>query len=394
MTDRHLVFALAAAAAFPDPAGAQSPAPSPVGAPDFVTVMVTNPSPFDRAETVEIPVARLAPKFTAKDLTSLVVREARSRGVYASQAVDTDGDHDPDTLIFRIEMPAGGLFGLSISKGPAPRKPKREEYRVYGRFVRERFDDFAWENDRVAFRMYGAALETWEREPLTSSAVDAWSKKTRRLVINDWYQVDDYHKDHGEGGDFYSAGRSRGCGGSGLFANGQLFTSKNFRATRVLANGPIRVMFELTYDAFDVAGAPVKETKRISLDAGENLSRFESRYSAAAGAVAHWAAGLKKEKGAATRLDKTNGVIRTWEALLRYGDNGFLGCGVVADPSGVVDTLDLDPNVLLVSKGSPVYYAGSGWDRGDGVSKDVASWDAYLDRFAQRLKTPLQIEIK
>jgi hypothetical protein len=355
--------------------------------------MVTNPAPFDRVETVEIPVAQFAPRFVAKDLTSLVVREARSRIGYPTQAVDTDGDYDPDTLIFRIEMPAGSLLGLSISKGPAPVKPKREEYKVYGRFVRERFDDFAWENDRVAFRMYGAALETWEREPLTSSAVDAWSKKTRRLVINDWYQVDDYHKDHGEGGDFYSAGRSRGCGGSGLFANGQLFTSKNFRSTRVLANGPIRVMFELAYDAFDAGGVAVRETKRVSLDAGENLSRFESRYSAATGAVVpHWAAGLKKERGALTRLDKAQGIVRTWEALLRYGDNGFLGCGVVADPAGVVDTLDLDPNALLVSKGSPVYYAGSGWDRGD--TRDVRAWDAYLDRFSQRLKAPLRVEIR
>lgn len=384
-----LGIAVAAVAAAARGGAAQAPAQ----AADFVTVMVTNPAPFARTETVEIKAAQLAPRIAAKELSSVVVREARSRGVYPSQAVDADGDHDPDTLIFRIEMPANALFGLSLAKGPTPQKPKREEYRVYGRFVRERFDDFAWENDRVAFRMYGEALETWEREPLTSSAVDAWSKKTRRLVINDWYQVDDYHKDHGEGGDFYSAGRSRGCGGSGLFANGRLFTSKNFRSTRVLANGPVRVMFELTYDAFDAGGVAVKETKRISLDAGENLSRFESRYAATgAGTVPPWAAGLKKERGALVRLDKPNGVIRTWEALLRYGDNGFLGCGVVADPKGVVDALDLDPNVLLVSKGAPVYYAGSGWDRGDFPT--VTSWDAYLDQFAQRLAAPLRIEIR
>jgi hypothetical protein len=52
---------------------------------------------------------------------------------------------------------------------------KRDDFKAYGRFVRERRDDFAWENDRVAHRMYGAALETWAQEPLTSSAVDAWA---------------------------------------------------------------------------------------------------------------------------------------------------------------------------------------------------------------------------
>ena len=44
---------------------------------------------------------------------------------------------------------------------------------------------------------------------------------------------------------------SRGCGGNGLWADEKLWLSKNFVASRVLANGPIRVLFELTYDAFD-----------------------------------------------------------------------------------------------------------------------------------------------
>ncbi len=71
--------------------------------------------------------------------------------------------------------------------------------------------------------MYGPALETWQAEPLTSSTVDVWCKRTSRLVINDWLMVDDYHRDTGEGADFYSAGKSRGAGGSGVWKDGRLF---------------------------------------------------------------------------------------------------------------------------------------------------------------------------
>ena len=46
-------------------------------------------------------------------------------------------------------------------------------------------DDFAWENDKIAFRMYGPALEA---DGEVSSGIDVWSKSTPRLVINDWYQ--------------------------------------------------------------------------------------------------------------------------------------------------------------------------------------------------------------
>jgi len=84
--------------------------------------------------------------------------------------------------------------------------------------ARERHDDFAFENDRVAHRMYGPALETWKADPLTSSGIDVWVKRTPRLVVNEWYQSDDYHRDNGDGADFYSVGPSRGCGRNPRFA--------------------------------------------------------------------------------------------------------------------------------------------------------------------------------
>src|SRR5262249_29296592 len=203
----------------------------------------------------------------------------------------------------------------------------------YGRFVRERFDDFAWENDRIAHRMYGAALETWQKEPLTSSAVDVWLKRTRRLVVNDWYMVDDYHHDHGEGGDFYSAGKSRGCGGSGLWRDGHLVVSKNFRESKVLAAGPIRLVFELRYP-------DLRETKRVTLDAGQNFGHFQSSYDSA------YAAGIKKNKDANFRMEK--GWIRTWEPVV--GSEGHFGCAIVLDPAKITDVTEADGNYIVVAK--------------------------------------------
>jgi uncharacterized protein (UPF0371 family) len=37
-------------------------------------------------------------------------------------------------------------------------------------------------------------------------------------------------------------------------------------------------MFELTYQSWDVNGTKVAEMKRITLDAGRNIDRFESHY--------------------------------------------------------------------------------------------------------------------
>jgi len=345
-------------------------------------------------ETVEVQAALLASRWKAEELAHLAVTDPRSGRQLLAQAVDQDGDGSFDRLVFQADFAPGEVLEFLLSRAE-PRKPAREEYRVYGRFVRERHDDFAWENDRVAFRLYGEALESFEREPLTSSAVDAWSKRTPRLVLNDWYLVDDYHRDHGEGGDFYPAGRTRGCGGSGLVIDGVLAVSKNFRSSRVLASGPLRLVFEVTYPAWDRPELEVTEVKRVTLDAGSQLNRFESFYTMKGDGPISWAAGIRKPEGVVPRVDRERGIVRTWEHLTRYGENGWLGCGVVVDPAALADVTEQAGNQLAVMRtprGRPAsWWAGSGWD-GSGDLKDAAAWDRYLDAFAARVRSPLEVE--
>ena len=366
------------------------------GAGPQVLVRVTNPLDAPRPmESVEVAAAALAPGVPAKDLPRLVVSDGRSGHEVLSQAVDEDGDGAFDRLVFQADFAPGETKEFALVRAEA-RKPRLADYRVYGRFVRERQDDFAWENDRVAFRVYGAALETFQEEPLTSSAVDAWSKRTRRLVINDWYLVNDYHRDHGDGGDFYPAGKSRGCGGSGLVLEGALALAKNFRASRVLAAGPIRLVFELVYPEWDKAGLKATEVKRVTLDAGSHLNRFESFYTLEGDGPITWAAGIRKAEGVVVRLDRERGIVRTWEHQDHYAEDGWLGCALVVDAAAVVDTREEGGNQLVVARtprSKPAtWYAGSGWDR-SGYFPDVAAWDRYVDDFAARLRAPLAVEV-
>jgi len=361
-----------------------------------VRLRVKNALDAVRAEqTVEVTVAALLGRWRAEDLPQLAVTDPRSGRQLLAQAVDEDGNRTYDLLVFQADFAAGEVLEFLLSRAE-PRKPVLEDYRVYGRFVRERHDDFAWENDRVAFRIYGEALESFEQEPLTSSAVDAWSKRTRRLVLNDWYLVDDYHRDHGEGGDFYPAGRTRGCGGSGLMIDGVLAVSRNFRSSRVHASGPIRLVFEVGYPAWEKPDLKVAELRRVTLDAGSQLSRFESAYTMTGDGPITWAAGIRKPEGVVPRVDRERGIVRTWEHLTRYGENGWLGCGVVVDPAGLVDVSEQGGSQLAVMRtprGQPAsWWAGSGWD-GSGDFKDAAAWDRYLDAFAARLRSPLEVEV-
>jgi hypothetical protein len=361
-----------------------------------VVVTVRNPIYLARpSATIELQAAILSQLLGVDDVRKVHVRDEASGKEALVQAVDTNDDGVYEELLFQANLGPKETRTFLLTVG-ARQIPRLEDYKTYGRFVRERRDDFAWENDRIAHRMYGKELETWPREPLTSSAIDVWSKSVRKLVINDWYLVDDYHHDHGEGADFYSAGKSRGCGGSGIWAGGKLWPSANFRDSRVFAAGPIRVLFELTYEAWTADGVRVSEKKRISLDAGHNLDRMESHYTFEGDPSGlALAIGIRKWKDSELRSDRTRGIMRTWESV--EGGHGKLGQGVIAGSASLTDFTQDDRNFLMLTKIDPaapsVYYAGFGWT-GSGDFKSVEDWDRYLDDCAARLGAPVEVTIQ
>jgi hypothetical protein len=383
-----------ATAPAPKAAAPAAVTPSPVAdKTDEIVVTLKNPLAARRsAETIALTLAELAKVVPGLDLKKTQVIDARGKAVL-SQLVDSHGDETPDQIVFQADL------GPSESKTFKLRVAERTSaveanYRVYGRFVRERHDDFAWENDVVAHRMYGPDLETCKKEPLTSSGVDVWVKRVSKLVVNEWYMTDNYHKDFGEGADFYAVGKSRGCGGVGIWSGGKLSVSKNFASSRVLANGPIRLVFELTYAPWGTGSMRVSETKRVTLDAGSHFSRFESTFKGAKGTLPI-AIGIAKHPGWVLEVDDKAAAMRVWEPL-DGGKSGNLGTAVVLPPGSKVETQQTDLEHLLVTpapKSGPLtYYVGTAWDRGSPIA-DASKWAKEVQFLSSRLANPVQVSL-
>ncbi len=364
-----------------------------------LTVTAVNKLPLARAsQTIELSAAQLAP-LEAKELNTIHVADAAGKELLA-QAVDTDGDayRKADIVIFQADFAANETKTFTVTVG-AKQVFKREQFKAFGRFNRERFDDFVWENDRIAHRTYGKALETWEGEPLSSSTIDIWSKRTPRMVVNDWYLSDDYHTDHGDGADFYSAGPSRGCGGNGLWAADRLWTSRNFVNSRVLANGPIRVMFELEYAPFQVDNINVSEVKRITLDAGSQLDRFQSSYKQftrpGQAQKLTTGIGLKKAAGEQVEANAERGWLLKWEKVEKNAGNQ--GLAIIIDPKTFEKQTEDKLNQLVLTKVSDnnvaTYWAGFCWDKAGSLT-DAAAWKKYVDDFAQGIQSPIEVSVK
>jgi hypothetical protein len=359
---------------------------------DGVSVTLANPLAVARPhETIALSLAALTKIVPGFDLKKALVIDARGATVL-SQLVDDDGDESPDELVFQADFAPRETKTFKLISGkralPAP-----ADFKVYGRFVRERHDDFAWENDRVAHRIYGPGLETYAKDPLTSSGIDVWVKRVPKLIVNEWYMTDDYHQDHGEGADFYSVGKSRGCGGVGIWTGGALAVSRNFSGSRVLANGPIRLVFELTYAPWDAGGGKVAETKRVTLDAGTAFNRIESAF--VAQGTPSVGVGIAKHPGNAEKTDLKLGWRGVWEPL-DGGKSGHLGCAVMLQPGSKAQAAETAAEYLLVtpgpSRGPLVYYAGTVWDQVSPVTS-LEAWHKEGQGLAARLEAPIKIKL-
>jgi len=277
--------------------------------------------------------------------------------------------------------------------------------KAFARYVPERLDDFAWENDVIGHRTYGPALAAPAppgsgKEVLETSGLDIWFKRVDYPIVDRWYNKghDHYHKDEGEGMDMYNVGRSRGAGGTGVWDGGHLATSGNYATWKVLANGPVRAVFELTYDAWDAAGTKVAEVKRFTVDAGHQLDQIDSTFTFAGPATLTVAVGLNKtpaDKKQAARValvrDETNHALLQW---VEQATNGAFGTAIVLPASTGYAEDPLNDLVLAkVESGRPLrYWVGAAWDRAGRIASKAA-WQAYVAAEARRIAHPVRITV-
>ncbi len=148
--------------------------------------------------------------------------------------------------------------------------------KVYGRFVPERKDDFAWENEYAAYRMYGPSL----RPENPSNGVDLWLKASPELVVDSFYYREHvlglpYHINYGKGLDCYKVGHTAGCGGLIVMANDTTYVGGAYDRWEILEQTPEKFVFKLEYDSLLVAGHVLKESITITVEAGTALNQAD-----------------------------------------------------------------------------------------------------------------------
>lgn len=175
-------------------------------------------------------------------------------------------------IVFQANVPADSMTLYTWAKGtPSPVEPLTTAFFLGDR----RKDDFCWENDKAAYRMYGPAL--LPENP--SSGVDLWLKHSSQLSADAMYKQEEggkpYHIDYGLGIDSYKVGHAAGCGGLAIVSSGQLWPGGPFSRYEILQQGPLQSVFRLSYDSVLVGNSILTEELTITVNAGANLNKAE-----------------------------------------------------------------------------------------------------------------------
>ena len=357
--------------------------------PGKIEVVLENPIELNREnETIEISKSQLHQINPEIQLDSLQVINSKGETI-PSQIIDSDQNNESDLLIFQTDLNPNEKQKYKLIAGSC----KKIDSKTYARFVPERENDFAWENDRIAYRMYSKKLEKKEG---TDSGIDVWAKSVSDLIIDKWYKKGHYHTDHGEGLDFYKVGSTRGCGSLAILKDGKMYGSGGYTDWEIITNGPIRSVFELSYAPIEINGKQYRETKRISLDAGWNLNRIESEFAAANEIKTAIGLATHEDQGQGSALySKEEGLLSFWEPATE--GNGNLGTGIVIKPDKYLNGKQISRHHAIITSCKPgekiKYYAGAGWDKSK-YFRDKKSWDKYIEKMSLRINNPVKIELK
>ena len=387
-----------------------------------VTVTVTNPLAMERSnEMVEVSMETVTDRLCLSDTAQIVVLNADGQQV--PYQITYDGK-----VIFPAAIAAGGTATYTIQTGT----PEAFDVKAGGRCYPERIEDMAWENDLVAFRAYGPALQAkGERgfgydlftkynttEPILEAmyakeldketlAKIAELKKTDPKAAAELSRERSYHIDHGYGMDCYAVGPTLGAGVAALMVNDTIIYPWCYKNQEILDNGPLRFTVKLEFTPLTVKGdSTVVETRLITLDAGSHLNKTAVSYSNLKETLPIVAGIVLHEPDGAVVADAANGYI-TYVDPTTGPDNGkiFMGAAVpavVKDAKTVLfsekekkERNNADGHVLAVSDYEPgseyVYYWGFAWDKAD--IKTADAWNRYMADFAQKVRNPLTVKV-
>ncbi len=360
-----------------------------------VAVKISNPIALDRTECVAVSYAKIAELLPGLTDTTVVV-------------CDAEGNEVPSQIYYNGETPLQIFFQPTVAGNSSAEytvkcgTPAEYESKTFGRYVPERKDDYSWENNVIAFRSYGTALEV----EMVSPGIDVWVKSSDKLVINEWVAAEQqeagwYHHNHGDGLDCYKVGVTLGAGASAPYVDGKLiFPEHNWQKYTEIANGPLIKAFALTYPAYNIDGKEISLTKMYEIEANSNFCYVTDVYSAEADGLTIAAGTIRHNVKDFAQGDDWYAIYEEASDSSDPARDGDIALAMILPGADEVIAEGDRGHALMTAKGVLdeecgdvhfEYIIGAGWSQGN--VPNAETWEKMVADKALAEANPLQTEI-
>lgn len=381
-----------------------------------VDVTISNPYAMDRS----------------KEITEISMDAVAKLNGESFIISDNNGSEVPYQITYdkKIIFPVDVNANSSVTYQIKPGTPKEIATIACGNHYPERVDDVAWENDRIAFRTYGPALQATGEQAF---GYDIWTKRVAEPVVDMRYKTElnpetrakiaelqktdkqaarelansiSYHIDHGNGLDYYKVGPTLGAGTSALLANDSIVYPYCYKDYAILDNGPLRFTVKLVYNPLKVKdNGNVVETRLLSLDAGSQMNKITLSFANLNEATPIVTGIVLHHPSMEYQADASKGYIAYADPENSLDGQIYIGA-VFPEKLSEAKTVNFsdtekkqrgaEGHVLAYSTYEPgseyTYYTGAGWSKWG--FQNSAEWFKYVQNFAQKIKQPLQVSIK
>lgn len=262
----------------------------------------------------------------------------------------------------------------------------------------------SWENDKVGFRSY------WDKR----NGKDIWGKTTDKMVMDSvgLPNTPSYHEIQPWGADILKVGNSLGAGSLAMIKGGKLYRLGDTKKAsfKVLTEGPIRTVFTLSYEGWEVDGETFDVTEKISMWKGKygyksDITLKGSNQKIVTGIVN---INLKKDSLFTIKPNKNRTIIYTFDKQTEFND--LLGMALILKTKELAD-VGKAPNTgtgRSIDGNSPIshtYYADlqdhnnkfsfyffAGWEKSNNEFKTQKGFGNMLINEANKLENPIIIE--
>ncbi|WP_421876674.1 DUF4861 domain-containing protein [Marinoscillum sp.] len=334
---------------------------------------------------------------------------------------DLDDDGQWDEVVFEVDIAPNSATHLKMEMTDA--KPEYEQKtQVYlgvspernGQFSEQdqalrpeghvaqslpylyQYEGPGWESDLVAFRSYFDSR----------NGKDIFGKTKTQLYADQIGLSENYHELDDWGMDVLKVGNSLGSGALAILKNDTLFRlgETGTASYSVIAEGPVRSVFELRYSGWDISGASYDVTEQISIWAGKRSFQSTVKLSSSGGdTLVTGIVNLKK-------LMKKESREGDYQILYTHGvqseNNDVLGMGLLvseehfigfdnADSMNGGDVSDTYTALLQTDEtGQYKFHFVAGWELENAKFKNEEAFLAALKQEAQELSTDIFISIQ